>query len=151
VRCNEVKRLLSAYFDGELPADKSIEVKDHLRRCRNCAKELESIEKIHRLMGAFPILEAGPYFESQVIERIEGEKRKRRFSLGLKLAIGFALCGLMLFLITLRYLPSGDVTLETTPVLNTYIQEYIETYSGHIGRSNPGLIVSVSSLGETSR
>ncbi|MGC8970891.1 MAG: zf-HC2 domain-containing protein [bacterium] len=151
MRCSEVKRLLSAYFDGEIPTDKSIKVREHLKSCKSCAIELENIEKIHRLMGAFPILEVGPYFESQIIDRIEKENKRRKFSFGLKLTAGFAICGLIFFLMTFRYPPKEDMNLQPTPVLNTYIQEYMETYNGHIGRNNPGLIVSVSSLGENSR
>lgn len=151
MRCNEVKRLLSAYFDRELPTDQSIAIREHLKTCKSCMSELEDIERLHRLMGTFPILEAGPYFETQIIERIEEETRKKRFSFGLKLAIGFVLSGLMLFLITFRNLPKEDIMVQTSPALNTYIQEYMESYNTHITKNNPGLIVSVSSLGEGSR
>lgn len=151
MRCNEVKRLLSAYFDNELPADQSIVIREHLRTCKSCMAELEDIEKLHKLMGAFPILEVGPYFETQIIERIEKETKKRRLSFGLKLAVGFALAGLMLFFITFRNLPREDITVQTSPMLNTYIQEYMESYNTHMIKNNPGLIVSVSSLGEGSR
>lgn len=148
MRCNEVKRLLSAYFDRELPADQSIVIREHLKTCKSCMAELEDIERLHKLMGAFPVLEAGPYFETQIIERIEEETRKRRLSFGLKLAISFVLGGLMLFFVTFRNFSMQDTIIQSPPVLNTYIQEY---YNTHIIRNNPGLIVSVSSLGEDSR
>ncbi|MBC7320445.1 zf-HC2 domain-containing protein [bacterium] len=151
MRCNEVKRLLSAYFDNELPLDQSVIIREHLKTCKSCMVELEDIERLHKLMGAFPILEVGPYFETQVIERIEKETRKRRLSFGLKLAVGFALGGLMLFFITFRNLPGEDITVQTSPALNTYVQEYMESYNTHMIKNNPGLIVSVSSLGEGSR
>ncbi|MCX7795581.1 MAG: zf-HC2 domain-containing protein [bacterium] len=148
MRCNEVKRLLSAYFDKELPADQSIAVREHLKICRSCMEELEDIERLHKLMGAFPVLEVGPYFETQIIERIEEETRKKRFSFGLKLAIGFVLGGLMLFFITFKNLPREEVAVQTSPVLSTYLQEY---YNAHIIKNNPGLVVSVSSFGEGSK
>lgn len=151
MRCNEVKRLLSAYFDRELPADQSIVIREHLKTCKSCMAELEDIERLHKLMGAFPVLEAGPYFETQIIERIEEETRKRRLSFGLKLAISFVLGGLMLFFVTFRNISTENVTIQNPPALNTYIQEYIESYNAHMIKNNPGLIVSVSSLGEDSR
>lgn len=151
MRCNEVKRSLSAYFDNELPEDKMLRIKEHLRYCNSCVSELKKIERIHKLMESFPILEAGPYFDTQVMERIEGETKRKRFNLGLKLAISFALGGVLLFLVTFRHLPIQNEPIQSYPNLNTYFQEYIETSGRHITRSDPGLITTVSFTGETTR
>ena len=40
--CAEVRELLSAYVDGELPPDRSAEVADHLASCDACAREYEA-------------------------------------------------------------------------------------------------------------
>jgi len=151
VRCNEVKRSLSAYFDGELSEDKMLKIKEHLKYCNSCASELRKIERIHGLMESFPVLETGPYFEAQVIEKIERETRRKRYHLGLKLAIGFALGGILLFLVTFKYQPGQNEPAQSYASLDTYLQEYIETSGRHMAGSNPGLITTISSIGETNR
>lgn len=153
MKCNEVKRLLSAYFDKELSEDKLLRIKEHLRYCSSCSSELKKIEKVHKLMEAFPVLEVGPYFESQIIERIdeESKKSKKRFSLGLKFAISFALGGLLILLITFKYLPSQNEPIKPYPSLNTYLEEYIESTGRHIAKNDPGLIKTVSVIGDPAK
>ena len=49
MQCLEVIELLSAYYDGELPSDKSATVADHVAVCANCAEELETLHKLSDL------------------------------------------------------------------------------------------------------
>lgn len=121
-----------------------LEIKEHLRYCSSCSSELKKIERIHRLMGSFPILEVGPYFDAQIIEKIERETKKRRLNLGFKLAVSVALGGVLLILLTFKYLPIQNQPLQDYPSLNTYLQEYIESSGRHIIRNDPGLITTVS-------
>ncbi len=49
MQCREVIELLSAYYDGELSADKADAVADHVAVCANCAAELETLHKLSDL------------------------------------------------------------------------------------------------------
>ncbi|MGB9682477.1 MAG: anti-sigma factor family protein [bacterium] len=142
MRCDEVRRLLSAYYDKELPPEKIEAIREHLSYCTSCNKNLESIKKIHSLMDYFPILEVGPYFETQIFQRIEEEKRKKkRFSLGFKLALGFGIGLLVFFTMNNIWNSSSDIS---NPSLNTYVKEYVDFTGTHISRNNPGLAITVS-------
>jgi len=49
VRCNKVKKILSAYLDGELSERKAKQVKQHLVECSACTWELNSFQRIDEL------------------------------------------------------------------------------------------------------
>lgn len=44
--CEEVKSMLSAYFDEELSLEEKTMVENHLENCSHCGKELEYIQKV---------------------------------------------------------------------------------------------------------
>ena len=48
--CDEVKKLLSAYFDRELNKKDSKIVKNHIGQCLNCRRELENIKQLSLLI-----------------------------------------------------------------------------------------------------
>lgn len=47
----EIKKLLSAYLDGELDAEGSQQVEEHLATCSSCRKEMEQMQKLEEVMG----------------------------------------------------------------------------------------------------
>lgn len=144
MRCDEVRRLLSAYYDRELPLDKMEAIREHLKYCMTCSKDLDSIKKIHGLMDYFPTIEVGPYFEAQLFQKLEDEKKKgKRSSIVFKLALGFSVGVLALFL-TLNNIWKLPNTTLPNPSLNTYVKEYVDFAGTHISRNNPGLAITVS-------
>lgn len=48
----EHSRQVSAYYDGELPPEERARVEEHIRQCPICAKELDQLRQISRLLGA---------------------------------------------------------------------------------------------------
>jgi anti-sigma factor RsiW len=48
MNCNEVKKLLMPYYDGELANDEATAVADALADCPDCRAELAELESIHR-------------------------------------------------------------------------------------------------------
>jgi predicted anti-sigma-YlaC factor YlaD len=50
VRCEEFKNRIDAYLEKELRKDESMKFEDHLRSCRNCRMEIESIQKSIAMM-----------------------------------------------------------------------------------------------------
>ena len=51
MECERIKRLLSAYLDGELPEDEIREVRKHLFVCSECEWELEKIQNMKRMLN----------------------------------------------------------------------------------------------------
>lgn len=49
MQCLEVVELLSAYYDGELPFDKSVAVREHVAVCSDCSAELETLHRLSDL------------------------------------------------------------------------------------------------------
>ncbi len=50
--CNEIKDLLSPYFDMELPEKEKKIVENHVKNCPECKKELENINKLSNSIKA---------------------------------------------------------------------------------------------------
>jgi hypothetical protein len=50
LKCNYVKNLLSDYLDGILPDNQTVAISQHLRRCRLCQRELESLQNTNQLL-----------------------------------------------------------------------------------------------------
>lgn len=51
--CAEIQKRLSAYLDGELPADEAASTASHLRDCGECAAELESLKSASAVLGTW--------------------------------------------------------------------------------------------------
>ena len=49
MQCSETLDLLSAYHDGELPADLIGPVEEHLRGCESCRRELRAFQRLSEL------------------------------------------------------------------------------------------------------
>lgn len=47
--CTEVKELLSAYFDGELSAERHLQVRRHVEGCPECLHELDGFGRLSQL------------------------------------------------------------------------------------------------------
>jgi anti-sigma factor RsiW len=45
MKCEEFRSKADAYLERELSKDESIECESHLRSCKNCRMEMESIKK----------------------------------------------------------------------------------------------------------
>lgn len=69
--CVKLKKLLSAYMDGELDARTHEAVQTHLQKCEDCKEELLSLKEMVREMGSLDDLKAPTGFMEKVHERIE--------------------------------------------------------------------------------
>jgi hypothetical protein len=69
--CRETQTLLSAFHDGELPADDRARVEDHLRGCSGCAALLAGLSRVDLAAG---VPDPGPAywdrFNARVMDRI---------------------------------------------------------------------------------
>jgi predicted anti-sigma-YlaC factor YlaD len=55
--CNDVRELLSAFLEGELEEERSLEVREHLVECEDCAGIVETLESISEAGAAMEALE----------------------------------------------------------------------------------------------
>jgi len=79
--CRSVRRLLSAFHDGELPVGELIAVQAHLRQCRSCAEEARDLA----LLGSM-VRDASPAAASEpdvlaglaagVVSRVKAEREQ---------------------------------------------------------------------------
>jgi anti-sigma factor RsiW len=65
--CNEVRRLLDAYVDGEIELTRQLDVEAHLAGCTACKKEAEAaIEFSHSIQMNTPVYKAPPELKAEV-------------------------------------------------------------------------------------
>jgi len=86
LKCNHIKNLLSDYLDGILPENQTVAISQHLRHCRACQRELETLRKTNQLLKFY--IEKSPpdgYFQQlwPSLER-EVEHRSRYNQLSLQ-------------------------------------------------------------------
>ena len=74
MECRETQTLLTAFHDGELPADGRARVEEHLRGCPECAALLADLERVDRAAG---VPDPGPAywdrFNARVMDRVARE------------------------------------------------------------------------------
>ena len=63
---DEFRTRLSAYNDGELPADLMKRISLHLESCSSCRKEIEELSRIDCLVRDLPQFDVSEQFASQV-------------------------------------------------------------------------------------
>lgn len=76
--CEEVKNLLSAYYDGELGVAAQQQVAEHLASCESCREELKQLKSLSSAFDTLAFPEADKAFRSSLHERLEAEARKNK-------------------------------------------------------------------------
>lgn len=77
MNCSEVKERISAYYDGELPADSRTAVEAHLATCEDCARELEKFRQLSDLSKELTHPEAPAHIWRQLEEQLGLDDRAR--------------------------------------------------------------------------
>jgi hypothetical protein len=76
MRCDDVRRYLSAYVDGELSDLLQEAVENHVKSCDACAKELERLVRVvEQTQDAVTELPAPETFTASVMERVRAASR----------------------------------------------------------------------------
>ena len=76
MRCSQ-RKLISSYIDGELNEDKRSLLESHLNGCRECARELEELQKIHMLFPDAETFKAPHGFSTRVLANIRAKETRR--------------------------------------------------------------------------
>jgi hypothetical protein len=75
MKCQVVRRRLSEYLDETLDARRAGEVAEHLRACRSCASEWESLRTAVQAVRSLPRVHHPGSIVSQVLHQLEVQSR----------------------------------------------------------------------------
>ena len=73
--CSTVLTRLSEFFDGALDDEMSLRVSQHLKRCKNCQKELDALANLHGKLNSLTRIPAPEYLHHLVQTRLSERKR----------------------------------------------------------------------------
>lgn len=73
--CKKFKILLSAYLDQEIAKEEEEKLLEHLKKCADCARELEYLKGIKKVFLLKERKEPPEFFETRLFEHIK-DKRK---------------------------------------------------------------------------
>ncbi len=75
--CGEVRELLQAYEDGELPADERAAIAGHLEGCPDCRSASAELQKLRRRLRAAGTFAVPPSLEARVRAALGAESQVR--------------------------------------------------------------------------
>ncbi len=74
MNCRKVQSYLSASFDGSLPSDLSKRVEEHIRDCRDCAREQFLMKEMLTAAKSLPRRQVADDFNLKLLNRIYAEQ-----------------------------------------------------------------------------
>ena len=75
MNCEKYQELISAFIDGELTAEESINLQNHLDQCPACRRLMEEVKELHSLIASEDKTRMPIDVEKQIL--IDVSKRKR--------------------------------------------------------------------------
>jgi len=75
--CKEVLPLMHKYFDGDLAADESHDLKAHLGTCEACRRYFRQMERTEAIVRAIPPIPAPDRLTERIMESLPPIKRRR--------------------------------------------------------------------------
>lgn len=76
--CDELRRELSAFLDGELSAEKAVRLARHLERCDECRARYESEKAAVKRLKAVREPPVPPELRRRIIQELLDEDRRDR-------------------------------------------------------------------------
>jgi Putative zinc-finger len=80
MNCDRIEELLSPYLEGELGADDSRLVEEHVKACPDCRRLLAALTETREVLSGFPELEISESLRTR-LQAIPGKKKRFSFSL----------------------------------------------------------------------
>jgi len=77
MKCEEIRRKLSAFSDNELNQEESELVREHLKECTGCAEELQAMSSVWGFVETAEGIEPSPYFWTKLSARIVQQEREK--------------------------------------------------------------------------
>ncbi len=77
MNCKDTNKLMLQFLDGELSAEKTSEIKEHLMVCSDCSNELNRVKQLYSLIDTEKNeFLHNPYLSSKVLNRIKDDKEQ---------------------------------------------------------------------------
>ncbi len=77
MNCKDTNKLMLQFLDGELSAEKTSEIKEHLMVCSECSNELSRVEQLYSLIEEEKNeFLHNSYLSSKVLNRIKDDKEQ---------------------------------------------------------------------------
>jgi anti-sigma factor RsiW len=73
--CKELVELVTAYFEGALPADERLRFERHVGVCSGCATYVEQMRQTITLVGGLREEDVSPAAEQHLLQAFRGWKR----------------------------------------------------------------------------
>jgi len=116
MKCKEIKKLISKYFDGSLQESEREIVLSHINQCLDCKTEFGIFSKIYNNLPEYKEVGVSTDFEKKLFSKIE-EQQRESFIIWKKLIPAVAsFAVLVVFLIT---------TVNPCKSVNTYKESYV--------------------------
>jgi anti-sigma factor RsiW len=123
----EIKEALSAYFDGQLGPEQTVEISAHLAACTQCRAALDGIKAVSEGMKKALPAKAPAGLAQRALARAQA-KKERRSALPAVLAIAFAVLAIAFL--------AGVVTKKYMPTMFSSIQGMINGAASTLGSSS---------------
>lgn len=102
--CNEIKKLIPIFLDGELAADEHQMVESHLGICAACRNEAQAVQGAWEMLGELDDIQPDPNYKTRFWARVAGQTSRqekifdyiRSLFLNRRLAPALAAAGLIL-------------------------------------------------------
>jgi predicted anti-sigma-YlaC factor YlaD len=75
MKCSKVKRMLSAYLDGEVSEKEKELITEHTATCATCKTKLEELSATNRIIDTVEDVEATPYFFTRLMKTIKDREK----------------------------------------------------------------------------
>jgi len=142
--CTKFKILLSAYLDQEITKEEEEKLLEHLKKCADCARELEYLKEIKKVLLLKERREPQEFFETKLFERIKDKSKELMWRAYLPVFKKSILVFLMFFLLVAGLLNyrnffyqrrtevTSDLLIDTQWEEN-FEEELLEIYYGSLG------------------
>ncbi|OGC43528.1 hypothetical protein A2Y85_01870 [candidate division WOR-3 bacterium RBG_13_43_14] len=70
MRCGQIKRKLSAFFDHELSESEEIIVDEHLKECEGCQSNMKELGELCDIFVRIPDISVPFYFRTRLMQKI---------------------------------------------------------------------------------
>jgi anti-sigma factor RsiW len=74
MKCSQIKKKLSAYFDDEIEDNEREIIASHLENCAVCQEEMAALVKVKKTLSVLPGMEVPLYFMTRLKQRIKDEE-----------------------------------------------------------------------------
>ncbi|NOZ62400.1 MAG: hypothetical protein GXO74_12050 [Calditrichaeota bacterium] len=75
--CQIVRKKLSAYQDRQLPPNEMIALREHLRNCPDCARQLQQLELVWDALAKVEQFDSAPFFWTKLSRRLNKTSEKK--------------------------------------------------------------------------